>query len=176
MTSYYYLLSGLPSLSASGPCPISYGEFLSQCRGNIGTKEWEFLSRLSLDGKGNALTAEWAETYAAYADLLAAARRRRKDGQPAPAAQPTLLSRAVDAAVLDTDPLTAEKTLIAYLFSEIDEWIGTHAFDLRALTGYALKLQLCERQSSFRQEEGKEELTRVVASLEEAIARMEQEG
>ena len=48
------------------------------------------------------------------------------------------------------NPLAAEEMLLSFEFERLDELVGIHYFDDYALIGYALKLKLLERKTSFK--------------------------
>ena len=43
MASYYYLVSSLPTLSSDGEMPMTYGEFLKCCQGNVSEETYRLL-------------------------------------------------------------------------------------------------------------------------------------
>ena len=174
--AYYYLLSGLPMLKAQDDMPLSYDEFLTQCRGALGDAKYELVKNLTLASTEGPLVADWAAFYGAYAAELSYQRRVRL-GQKAepPYGRDNKLSKAIASAMSLDNPLQAEELLLSLQFEKIDELIGTHYFDDAALLGYALKLKLLERKCSFQKDAGKAQLDRMIASLEQQITSMEQE-
>ena len=79
------------------------------------------------------------------------------------------------AAVGGKNPLEAEKALLSLQLRKLDELIGMHYFDERALFGYALKLKLLERKNIFDQKKGKTELDRILVGLQKQILMGERE-
>ncbi|MBQ5841360.1 MAG: DUF2764 family protein [Clostridia bacterium] len=156
--------------------PLSYDEFLAQCRGALSDSKYEMVKSLTLASAEGPLVAEWAKFYGVYAAELAYQRRVRL-GQKAepPYDRDEKLSKLITAAMNNDNPLQAEEMLLAAQFEKIDELIGTHYFDDAALMGYALKLKLLERKYSFKPDEGKAQLDRIIANLEQEITGMEQE-
>ena len=74
---------------------------------------------------------------------------------PVPSDREAAITQAVTAAVNADDPLEGERILLELQFRRLDDMIGLHNFDEHALYGYAMKLQLLERQQGFRYEAGK---------------------
>lgn len=176
MASYYYLLSGLPMLRADGEMPMTYRAFLDACRSNVSESEYATLEGLTLSSSQGPFLSEWAEFYTALRQELSAARNQRL-GRPAqsPGLREEAVTKAVASAMKEKNPLTAEQLLLTLEFKKLDELIGLHNFDHAALMGYALKLRLLERKSVFDAANGKAELDRIVAELEQQIMSMEQE-
>lgn len=176
MSSYYYLMASLPMLRADGEMPFSYADFLEMCRPSVSRGRYLLLRELTLSSQKGVLVAEWARFYAAVGGALLLLRSRRlgrqaredapKDGE---------VAAAVSAAVNGKDPLEAEKALIALEFQKVDELVGMHAFDDRALMGYALKLKLLERKGIFDQKKGRAEADRILGVLRRQIMLGEQE-
>ncbi len=174
--AYYYLLSSLPMLKANGDMPLSYDEFLAQCQGALGESKYEMVKNLSLSSTEGPLISEWARFYGVYAAELAYQRHVRLGHKVEPPyGRDEKLSKVIAAAISHENPLHAEEMLLAVQFEKIDELIGTHYFDDAALMGYALKLKLLERKSSFKQDAGKAQFDRIIGNLEQQIMGMEQE-
>ncbi len=75
----------------------------------------------------------------------------------------------MSAAVNAPDPLTAERMLLAYEMEQLDGLTGLHSFDDYVLFGYALKLRLLERFTSFEKESGAREFREVLESLQKQV-------
>lgn len=177
MASYYYLISSLPMLSSSGNMPISYEEFLRLCRSHLSEHKFSLLKNLTLSSSDGALVSEWHEFYGILEKELAYQRNVRlgNSAEP-PYGRDEMLTRAVASAMNEKNPLEAEKMLLSLEFEKLDALIGTHYFDDEALMGYALKLKLLERKTSFDKAEGRAELDRIVGGLEQQIVNMGQEN
>ena len=83
--------------------------------------------------------------------------RNVKLGRPCavPSDRDAGIVQTVTAAVNAENPLEGERLLLDLEFRRLDGMIGLHNFDDHALYGYAMKLQLLERQRTFRYESGK---------------------
>ncbi len=170
MASYYYLISSLPTLSADGPLPLSYSEFLRLCQSNVSDETYRLLEDLTVSSGKGPLLDEWGAFYTSLSKELSAQRSAKLqkpyaavyDKDPASAA-------AVSAALGAKDPLTAERMLLSYEFDQLDMLVGLHSFDDYVLFGYALKLKLLERLSSFEAEKGKTEFNHILRNLEEQV-------
>ena len=77
------------------------------------------------------------------------------------------MTQTVTAAVNAKDPLEGER--LALEFDRLDELVGLHSFDDCALYGYALKLQLLERQRVFRHDEGKAAFDTLLGQVRQQI-------
>ncbi len=174
MASYYYLMASLPMLKADGEMPFGYGEFLNMCRETVAKPRFEILEGLTLDSKEGVLISEWAEFYGSYKAELTYQRNQRL-GKPSqlPLFRDATVMKAVTAAMNDTNPLNAEKSLLALQFEKLDSIIGTHTFDIEALYGYALKLKLLERKTVFNAKSGKAEFSRIDEGLQKQILNIE---
>lgn len=175
MASYYFLLSSLPMLRADGGMPFSYSEFLQKCRPCVSDARYAILQSLTPDSDKGPLLAEWSKYYAVFKRELNSLRGRRL-GRPEERSlsKDETVLKEISAALGDKNPLDAEKALLSLQFKKLDELIGTHYFDDRALTGYALKLKLLERKSCFDQKKGKAELDRILDGLQKQILLEEQ--
>ncbi len=174
--AYYYLISGLPMLKADGDMPISYSEFLAMCKDNVSASKYEILKDLSVTSGSGPLFCKWAEFYNDFKEELTYQRNIRL-GQKTrvPNQKDESVSKIIAQAMNNKNPLEAENMLLALEFQKLDEFIGTHYFDDYALMGYALKLKLLERKTSFKKESGKQEFNRIIDNLEKQIMNMEQE-
>ena len=170
MASYYYLMSSLPMLKPSGDMPFSYDSFLEMCASNISETKYNLLKNLTLESTDGPLVSEWAKFYSVFKAELSF-QRNQKLSRPCetPYDRDDSIVRAVASAIDDENPLDAEKGLLDLQFQKLDLLIGTHSFDDFSLFGYALKLKLIERRSSFNQKSGREELDRMVDGLQKQI-------
>ena len=166
MAAYYYLLASLPMLRADGGLPLTYAEFLAQCKSAVSDAKYALLENLTLSSSKGPLLAEWAKFYAALERELVRFRNQRLDRQPQKAGlKDETVFKEISAAVGGKNPLEAEKAMLALEFKKLDELIGTHSFDDHALFGYALKLKLLERKNVFDPKKGKTELNRILDGL-----------
>ena len=74
------------------------------------------------------------------------------------------------AAVNAENPLEGERLLLDLEFRRLDGMIGLHNFDDHALFGYAMKLQLLERQRTFRYEAGKRAFDELMAGIRQQVS------
>ena len=170
MASYYYLIASLPELRADGDMPITYEEFLSLCQSNVSEKDYEILKNLSLDSKEGPLVKDWANFYGMLTKELNYQRSLNlgksyssaydKDG---------LISQVVNSALSAKNPLEAEKLLLEYEFDNLDSLVGLHMFDDHVLFGYAIKLKLLERLTSFEQDKGKAEFQSLFDGIQQQV-------
>ena len=82
MAAYYYLLASLPMLRADGGLPLTYAEFLAQCKSAVSDAKYALLENLTLSSSKGPLLAEWAKFYAALERELVRFRNQRLDRQP----------------------------------------------------------------------------------------------
>ncbi len=173
MASYYYLISSLPTLFADDAMPMTYGEFLSCCAGNVGEKTYALLESLTLSSSEGPLVREWAAAYGALTKELNAQRNAALGKQDSPVYERDAgNAKAVSAALSAKNPLEAEQILLDYEFDLLDSLVGLHAFDDTVLFGYALKLKLMERRSSFDKSKGQAEFKRLLNQAQERIYRI----
>ncbi|MBO5564626.1 MAG: DUF2764 family protein [Lachnospiraceae bacterium] len=170
MASYYYLIASLPELRTEGEMPISYEEFLTLCSGNVSEETYDLLKGLSLHSTEGPLIKEWAEFYGLLQRELSHQRNLNlgrndttvyeKDG---------LIGQVVSAALSAKNPLEAERILLEYEFENLDNLVGLHMFDDYVLFGYAVKLKLLERLTSFEQEKGKQEFQSLFEGIQKSV-------
>ena len=173
MASYYYLMASLPMLRTEGEPPMDYGAFLKMCRGNVSDDVYAALETLSVESKEGPLLRDWADFYGTLQEELYY-QRSIKLGRSCklPASRDAGVTAAVTAAVSHPNPLAAEQILLRLEFERLDELVGYHNFDERSLYGYAMKLQLLERQRIFRREAGKEEFMHLLDGLRQQVFSM----
>ena len=114
------------------------------------------LEELTVRSEDGGFVSRWAAFYRVLQGELTYQRRvKRGESCAAPNERDAAVTQTVTAAVNAKDPLEGERLLLALEFDRLDELVGLHSFDDCALYGYALKLQLLERQRVFRHDEGK---------------------
>ncbi len=170
MASYYYLIASLPELRAEGEMPISYEEFLTLCSSNVSETDYAILKDLTLQSEEGPLVKEWAEFYGLLRRELNHQRNLNlgrndtavyeKDG---------LIGQVVSQALSAKNPLEAERILLEYEFENLDNLVGLHMFDDYVLFGYAIKLRLLERLTSFEQEKGKAEFQSLFEGIQKSV-------
>lgn len=170
MASYYYLIASLPELKADGEMPITYSEFLTCCQSNVSDQTYELLKDLTLSSTEGPLVDEWSRFYGMLKKELGYQRSMNlgksyssaydKDG---------FISQVVASALSAKNPLEAERILLEYEFENLDSLVGLHMFDDYVLFGYAIKLKLLERLSSFEHEKGKAEFESLFDGIQQRV-------
>ena len=170
MASYYYLIASLPELKADGEMPITYSEFLTCCQSNVSESDYQILRDLTLSSTEGPLIDEWARFYGMLTKELNYQRSMNlgksyssaydKDG---------LIAQVVASAMSAKNPLEAERILLEYEFENLDSLVGLHMFDDYVLFGYAIKLKLLERLSSFEQTKGKAEFKSLFEGIQQRV-------
>ena len=173
MSSYYYLISSLPTLKADGDPPIDYEGFLALCKGNISPSAYSFLENLTLASDKGPLLKEWNAFYKTLTDELNY-QRKLKLGRQAkmPETRDYEATNTVSAALAAKNPLESEQILLALQFKRLDELSGLHYFDDYVLNGYALKLKLLERKKCFKYEEGEAEFKSLFRNIQQQILKV----
>ena len=173
MGSYYYLIASLPELKADGGMPITYSEFLTCCESNVSEEEFELLKNLTLSSKEGPLVREWSTFYRALTGEMNF-QRSLKLGRTytTPYDKDGFMAQIVDFALAAKNPLESERILLDYEFRNLDLLIGPHMFDEEALFGYAIKLRLLERLTSFEHEKGKAEFESLFDGIQQRVYSM----
>ena len=171
MASYYYLISSLPMLRTQGEPPMDYAAFLSQCRSAVNEAVYQTLEELTVRSDKGPLLSSWGEFYRALSRELTY-QRSVKLGRPCPVPsdRDAGIVQAVTAAVNAENPLEGERLLLDLEFRRLDDMIGLHNFDEHALYGYAMKLQLLERQRTFRYDRGKRAFDGLMDNIRQQIS------
>lgn len=172
MASYYYLISSLPMLKSDGSVPMNFRDFLSMCEGNVSAATYESLSNI-FTARSHPMLKEWSKFYGSLMDELNY-QRNLKLGNPClvPSDREADVVNNIAAALAAKNPLISEQMLLDLEFQKIDSLIGIHGFDDYYLYGYAIKLKLLERQSAFKQEEGKKEFSSLFNGVKNQILGM----
>ena len=170
MGSYYYLIAGLPELRADGDMPITYSEFLTCCESNVSEEKYRLLKNLTLSSTEGPLVSEWADFYHALMGELNT-QRCQKLGKTYTSAfdKDAYTAQVVDFALAAANPLEAERILLGYEFRYLDMLVGPHTFDDYGLFGYAIKLKLLERLTSFSHEKGKAEFQTLFDGIQQQV-------
>ena len=171
MASYYYLISGLPMLKTQGEPPMDYAAFLAQCKSSVSSGVYKTLESLTVSSGKGPLLSDWAAFYGALNRELTY-QRSVKLGRPCPipSDRDAAIVQTVTAAVNAENPLEGERLLLDLEFRRLDDMIGLHNFDEHALYGYAMKLQLLERQRIFQYEAGKRAFDGLMDSIRRQIS------
>ena len=170
MASYYYLIASLPELRADGDMPLTYDEFLSCCQSNVSDAQYQLLEDLTLSSTEGPLVDEWAKFYGMLTKELNYQRSMNlgksyssaydKDG---------IIAQVASSALAAKNPLEAERILLEYEFENLDSLVGLHMFDDHVLYGYALKLKLLERLTTFEQDKGKAEFQTLFDGIQQQV-------
>lgn len=173
MSSYYYLMSSLPMLTADGEMPFSYDTFLQMCSGNVSKARYQMLESLTVTSSEGPMISQWAKFYGTLNEELVY-QRCQKLGRncQAPSNRDSDAMRIITAVMNEKNPLEAEKMLLVLQFQKLDELVNMHYFDDCALVGYAMKLKLLERKTAFHTQRGKSELDRIVDGIQQQIMNM----
>ncbi len=149
---------------------MDYAEFLRQCRTAVSPGVYETLATLTVSADHGPFLSQWAEFYQSLSRELTY-QRSVKLGRPCPVPsdRDAGITQAVTAAVNAENPLEGERILLDLEFKRLDDMIGLHNFDEHALYGYAMKLQLLERQRLFRREAGKQAFDGLAAHIRRQI-------
>jgi hypothetical protein len=170
MASYYYLIASLPELKTDGGMPLTYSEFLSLCRSNVSESKYELLKNLTLSSTEGPLVSEWAKFYGGLMRELNYQRSTALGRSYSPPEEKDMVTSQVVAGVLAArNPLEAEKILLDYEFENLDAIMGLHIFDDYVLFGYAIKLKLLERLTSFDREKGREEFRSLFDGIQRRV-------
>ncbi len=173
MASYYYLISSLPMLKTDGTIPMSFEDFLEQCKPNVSAATYRSLCKLESTENGHPMLKEWSHFRSILMDE-AAFQRKIKLGKPAapPDNRESEIANTVAAALTAKNPLISEQILLDLEFRKIDAMMGLHSFDDYYLFGYAIKLKLLERQTVFKQEDGSREFRALFNGVKNQILSM----
>ena len=173
MASYIYLIASLPELRADGEMPLTYEEFLNLCEGNVSDEDMERLRNLTLNSKEGPLVKEWNNFYGMLTKEINYQRSLNlgksystaydKDG---------IIAQVAASAIGAKNPLEAERILLEYEFENLDSLVGLHMFDDYVLFGYAIKLRLLERLTSFEQDKGKAEFQTLFDGIQQQVYRL----
>ena len=170
MASYYYLISSLPELRADGEMPISYSEFLTYCQSNVSESTYQLLKDLTLNSTEGPLVDKWANFYGMLMKELNYQRSTALGRSYSPPQEKdTVTSQVVAGALSAKNPLEAEKILLEYEFENLDAIMGLHVFDDYVLFGYAVKLKLLERLTSFDREKGRDEFKSLFDGIQRRV-------
>ncbi len=170
MGSYYYLLSSLPMLSADAETPLTYGDFLKNCQGNVSEDTYRMLEELTVSSRKGPFLEQWASAYGMLMKELNFQRSQALGKHYAGGTdRDGMHTQAVSAAMAEKNPLRAEQVLLAHEFALLDTLTGLHTFDEPALFGYALKLKLLERRDRFEKEKGRAEFQYLLDALKQQV-------
>ena len=147
-----------------------YGDTPYHIVGSYAFYNCRSLEELTVRSEDGGFVSRWAAFYRVLQGELTYQRRvERGESCAAPNERDAAVTQTVTAAVNAKDPLEGERLLLALEFDRLDELVGLHSFDDCALYGYALKLQLLERQRVFRHDEGKAAFDTLLGQVRQQI-------
>lgn len=172
MASYYYLISSLPMLKSDGSIPMDSKTFLEMCKANVSAATYKSLCNLS-SSTHHPMLKSWSKFYNSLMTELNY-QRNLKLGKPClvPSDREADVVNSIAAALAAKNPLISEQMLLDLEFKKIDSMLGLHSFDDYYLYGYAIKLKLLERQTIFKQDEGKKEFSSLFNGVKDQILSM----
>lgn len=169
---YYYLVASLPHLKFGAVPPLTRGQFLSRCAGQVSAAHYRVLAGVERfqarpTKTGLALLDRWHERERALRNALASARAKRlgiaaaahlRDFRP----DPRLAGIAQRVITLDS-PLAADEELDRVRWRFLEDLAFGRYFDLETLVVYLLKLRILERRARFDPVAGATLLDRMLA-------------
>jgi len=159
-------------LKSDGTIPMDFNSFLEACKANVSAATYQSLCNLSGSSK-HPMLKSWSEFYNSLMDELSY-QRNLKLGKACtvPDNRDTETVNSIAAALAAKNPLISEQMLLELEFKKIDSMMGLHNFDEYFLYGYAIKLKLLERQTVFKQEDGKQEFSSLFNGVKQQILSM----
>lgn len=168
--AYYYLMSQLPSISATTQqVPMNFSEFKELALRFLSKKDAKVLEQLSLEPPredkttGSKFLDKWYDYERALRlslELVRAAKMNRPSSVSAE--ERSILNRNADSAQIAKNafgmenPLDAEILLDTARFQKADTVAPSKGFSSDAVFAYGLKLLLRERSTKFQMEKGRE--------------------
>ena len=171
MASYYYLISSLPIEGFITVNKKSRRERLDSLKNEERTMIFH-----EAPHKLRATLEDLRETFGPDRRVALCReltyQRNVKLGRPCavPSDRDAGIVQTVTAAVNAENPLEGERLLLDLEFRRLDGMIGLHNFDDHALYGYAMKLQLLERQRTFRYESGKRAFDGLMQNIRQQVS------
>ncbi len=177
VASYYYYASTLPLLRFDGTPPFSTATFMATAKGQVSGRDYHLLeTALANRTSSHPFIRAWQHHRACLEGELASQRSKRKGYKselyPHSGDTEQLITETVRQALLLDDPLKAELLLLELSWKQLDEQVGLDVFNIEALLGFALKLQLLERKSRFDRVSGNSEFERMFTNLQIEIAKL----
>ena len=177
MASYYYFASTLPLLRLDWPQPITLSTFLAHAEKQLTPKDWKILKG-AVDGSSS--TYPFLTAYQTFVDNLNTALAKKRVGRlgftefddVVKSSSSKEFELLADHLLSYSDPLEAELARITLVWKHIDALIGLKIFEFDALLGYALKLTLLERVTTFTQEIGQATFEALLGALKSEIDQM----
>ncbi len=157
--------------------PITLELFLTQAEKHLNKRDWETLSGV-LEGKKQ--THSLAKNYQRFVTelnhSLAKERQKRLGFTRDETLQSEVHSHEIEHLASEllalTNPLEAELKLLTLQWKKVDELVGMKVFEFEALVGYALKLLILQRVTTFTQEVGQATFETLLGTLRSEIDQM----
>ena len=168
---YYYVISSLPYLSLNDELPVRKNNFLSVCKENLKTTDFEMLRSIDLfeadqDKAPLDIVRHFFSWEREVRNALVKLRAERlgldsvdfiRGGM-----SDHLTGHIAEEAFNADSPLMAENILNKARWKYLDELEFGHYFDIEILVIFFIKLQILERVSLFDAVQGQEKLNAVV--------------
>lgn len=177
MASYYYFATTLPLLRLDRPMPLSLELFLTQAKEHLNTRDWETLHRIvHAKSHSHALAKNYQSFVTALNRSLAKVRLKNLgfalNETLQAEVQANEFERLASELVGLTNPLEAELKMLTLQWKKIEELVGLKVFEFDALVGYALKLLILQRVTTFTQEVGQATFETLLGTLRSEIDQM----
>lgn len=174
MSSYYYIMTSLPTLSFKdkNSVPFTRESYLETIKGFISKRDYECIEDLldskpikrSFASKYQALESSIERAILHYrAKRLGINNKKYNDIADIDSEILTLAEKAVES----TNPLEAEVDIFGIYWKALDELSLFHFADFLSLCVYTIKLKLLFRKTTFNKENGQKEAERLFQSYNE---------
>lgn len=169
---YYYLVASLPRLQFGAAPPLTRGQFLTRCAGQVSAAHYRILAGVELvqiqpAKTGLALLDRWHERERALRNALAVVRAERLGVESATHLRHFRRDHelaGIAKAILALDsPRAADEELDRVRWRVLEELAFGHYFDVETLVVYLLKLRILERRARFDAAVGAARLDRMLA-------------
>jgi hypothetical protein len=175
MSTFYYLISSLPSISLWEKPEIDSETFLSSCKEWLNDKEIELLKDVNLlpaeeSTHKIATVTRWYNWETCLRNRIARLRSGKLDIDHTQYLQEehdffSESDRIVQEAMIADNPLEKEKMLDEQRWNFLNSLEAGHSFDLELLCVYKLKLKLCEKWLDRITEKGKDNFDKALNTL-----------
>lgn len=180
-SDYFYLLSSLPLLRRNENPPLSYDDFMRQCREQLPAADLHqvelagLLPPADLTPVRAPVLRDWYAWETFVRNVLAAGRARRKRLDPAPFLRHTDYFQPSDQKRIEeifalSGAEEREGGLLQLRWERLDALESGHYFDLGVLLVYALRLQLLQRQAGQDSVAGRERCQSLLEALQRGAA------
>ncbi len=168
---YYYVISSLPSLSLNEELPIRKNDFLSVCKENLKTTDFEMLRSIDVfevdqDNAPLDIIRHFFSWEREVRNALVRLRAERLGLDSLDFIRGDITEHSIghftEEAFSADSPLIAEDILNKARWKYLDELEFGHYFDIEILIIFFIKLQILERVSLFDAVQGQEKLNAVV--------------